>query len=136
MPHHPPRVLQILAELERHGPFESRMQFAIAAAEILLGSIVLPVRRRMHLVERLVVPVRNQVARPLPSARIARDCSPRAALHVAFADRSEDHTSELQSRSDLVCRLLLEKKKKIKPPVGTANLIPVCYGCPRPATSV
>src|SRR5206468_4379999 len=28
--------------------------------------------------------------------------------------RSEDHTSELQSRSDLVCRLLLEKKKKQK----------------------
>src|SRR2546421_5652920 len=27
-------------------------------------------------------------------------------------DRSEEHTSELQSRSDLVCRLLLEKKKK------------------------
>src|SRR2546428_8342353 len=28
------------------------------------------------------------------------------------AVRSEEHTSELQSRSDLVCRLLLEKKKK------------------------
>src|SRR5690349_23987929 len=28
------------------------------------------------------------------------------------ADRSEEHTSELQSRRDLVCRLLLEKKKK------------------------
>src|SRR5206468_11043629 len=28
-------------------------------------------------------------------------------------ERSEEHTSELQSRSDLVCRLLLEKKKKI-----------------------
>src|SRR5690349_24010668 len=28
-------------------------------------------------------------------------------------DRSEEHTSELQSRRDLVCRLLLEKKKKI-----------------------
>src|SRR5690349_25086356 len=27
--------------------------------------------------------------------------------------RSEEHTSELQSRRDLVCRLLLEKKKKI-----------------------
>src|SRR5206468_7340878 len=27
--------------------------------------------------------------------------------------RSEEHTSELQSRSDIVCRLLLEKKKKI-----------------------
>src|SRR2546421_8717993 len=29
------------------------------------------------------------------------------------ARRSEEHTSELQSRSDLVCRLLLEKKKNI-----------------------
>ena len=28
--------------------------------------------------------------------------------------RSEEHTSELQSHSDLVCRLLLEKKKKMK----------------------
>src|SRR5216683_616902 len=32
----------------------------------------------------------------------------------AIALRSEEHTSELQSRSDLVCRLLLEKKKKTK----------------------
>src|SRR5438067_7531604 len=31
---------------------------------------------------------------------------------TAFALRSEEHTSELQSRFDLVCRLLLEKKKK------------------------
>src|SRR2546427_3803859 len=30
------------------------------------------------------------------------------------ADRSEEHTSELQSQSNLVCRLLLEKKKNIK----------------------
>src|SRR3712207_8219869 len=31
-----------------------------------------------------------------------------------LAERSEEHTSELQSRQYLVCRLLLEKKKKIK----------------------
>src|SRR2546430_5057745 len=31
----------------------------------------------------------------------------------AFAARSEEHTSELQSQSNLVCRLLLEKKKKL-----------------------
>src|SRR2546430_16337672 len=31
--------------------------------------------------------------------------------------RSEEHTSELQSQSNLVCRLLLEKKKKINSPV-------------------
>src|SRR3712207_7972630 len=35
-------------------------------------------------------------------------------LWVAQRARSEEHTSELQSRQYLVCRLLLEKKKKIK----------------------
>src|SRR2546428_13263874 len=35
-----------------------------------------------------------------------------AVLSNKVNDRSEEHTSELQSRSDLVCRLLLEKKKK------------------------
>src|SRR2546421_2649227 len=34
-----------------------------------------------------------------------------AAVLLDEAARSEEHTSELQSRSDLVCRLLLEKKK-------------------------
>src|SRR5699024_12226018 len=37
----------------------------------------------------------------------------RARVRLRFDDmRSEEHTSELQSRFDLVCRLLLEKKKK------------------------
>src|SRR5260221_2766660 len=35
-----------------------------------------------------------------------------ARLVIAPVCRSEEHTSELQSHSDLVCRLLLEKKKK------------------------
>src|SRR2546428_8642368 len=38
------------------------------------------------------------------------------AVRIGFPvliKRSEEHTSELQSRSDLVCRLLLEKKKNI-----------------------
>src|SRR5437868_10374304 len=37
-----------------------------------------------------------------------------ALSHVRADDRSEEHTSELQSRFDLVCRLLLEKKKHSK----------------------
>src|SRR3712207_7907999 len=46
--------------------------------------------------------------RPCDTARLA------TALQVAYngALRSEEHTSELQSRQYLVCRLLLEKKKK------------------------
>src|SRR5438874_4334512 len=43
--------------------------------------------------------------------------SPESRFHFALttrSTRSEEHTSELQSRRDLVCRLLLEKKKKKK----------------------
>src|SRR5688572_31623022 len=36
---------------------------------------------------------------------------PRLAVGERFVPRSEEHTSELQSQSNLVCRLLLEKKK-------------------------
>src|SRR5690349_22132326 len=39
---------------------------------------------------------------------------PREAAARRHHGRSEEHTSELQSRRDLVCRLLLEKKKKKK----------------------
>src|SRR2546428_5443294 len=43
----------------------------------------------------------------------AHACKMGARRHrVETEGRSEEHTSELQSRSDLVCRLLLEKKKK------------------------
>src|SRR5260221_9009741 len=48
---------------------------------------------------------------PLPPSAIPgreEECSPAPDL---FWLRSEEHTSELQSHSDLVCRLLLEKKK-------------------------
>src|SRR2546421_2820477 len=37
---------------------------------------------------------------------------PSTMRSMILGGRSEEHTSELQSRSDLVCRLLLEKKKK------------------------
>src|SRR5437588_1613219 len=37
------------------------------------------------------------------------------APRLLGGERSEEHTSELQSHSDLVCRLLLEKKKKQRP---------------------
>src|SRR5438034_6093315 len=51
--------------------------------------------------------------------------SPRPLSRDA-APRSEEHTSELQSHSDLVCRLLLEKKKKIRysPPSPQRHLNP------------
>src|SRR3989449_7885063 len=39
---------------------------------------------------------------------------PQVLVGLSFGGRSEEHTSELQSRLHLVCRLLLEKKKKQK----------------------
>src|SRR5215217_8620563 len=44
-----------------------------------------------------------------------------AAGRRAGGLRSEEHTSELQSRQYLVCRLLLEKKKTAHPPVCTSK---------------
>src|SRR5438034_3009474 len=40
--------------------------------------------------------------------------------------RSEEHTSELQSHSDLVCRLLLEKKKKTQKKIHTNTKQHIC----------
>src|SRR5690606_39478219 len=49
------------------------------------------------------------------TARRAADRSPPSTPCSPKARRSEEHTSELQSRENLVCRLLLEKKKKHRP---------------------
>src|SRR5438105_5913461 len=50
---------------------------------------------------------------PLPSRTMGASSSTLAGVKpFSSAARSEEHTSELQSRVDLVCRLLLEKKKK------------------------
>src|SRR3989440_145216 len=51
----------------------------------------------------------REIVQTLPTSRGALD---NPLLRAVEPLRSEEHTSELQSRSDLVCRLLLEKKKK------------------------
>src|SRR2546430_13571968 len=51
-------------------------------------------------------------ARPSVTWAASDATSDEAAIFAG--DRSEEHTSELQSQSNLVCRLLLEKKKKIR----------------------
>src|SRR5690554_7528389 len=47
----------------------------------------------------------------------------------ALAGRSEEHTSELQSRPHLVCRLLLEKKKKKKKKKYSSKIIKTKQNC-------
>src|SRR5699024_12232217 len=58
-------------------------------------------------------PVTSRSSRTTPASPKRRKSRPKAELNTT-RDRSEEHTSELQSRFDLVCRLLLEKKHKTK----------------------
>src|SRR2546430_5466356 len=54
---------------------------------------------------------RSARTRSFPTCTFGRACRRRSAAALRLL-RSEEHTSELQSQSNLVCRLLLEKKKK------------------------
>src|SRR5256886_13235803 len=83
-------------------------------------------RSRAGLRERVKVmvggaPVSQAFADEIGADGYARDSN---LAVVRAKTRSEEHTSELQSQSNLVCRLLLEKKKKKHRHVGC---IEICY---------
>src|SRR5699024_11395706 len=63
-----------------------------------------------RLLPREEAPTRRRAAVVMPTAaRASRELN--TGRRAEAATRSEEHTSELQSRFDIVCRLLLEKKK-------------------------
>src|SRR5690349_25005453 len=63
------------------------------------------------------LPIFQHTSLSLVSSRGAPRCSSHKFFRTghALTHRSEEHTSELQSRRDLVCRLLLEKKNNRNP---------------------
>src|SRR2546422_8549595 len=77
-------------------------------------STLFPTRRSSDLAARFAG---QRAAQPPPSERYERRMR-------CFPERSEEHTSELQSRLHLVCRLLLEKKKKKIDPALTVHTRP------------
>src|SRR5207253_4874314 len=105
-----------------HSSLSSSFFFSSSAAQPDLPSF--PTRRSSdlhHVVDRLELPLdvalddvegrfRGVALRGVPAPRhvVARE----GRRHGSVLRRSEEHTSELQSRGHLVCRLLLEKKKK------------------------
>src|SRR5438094_6782107 len=85
---------------------------------------------------RSVLDAATQTNLDLVESRGARDTSLLAVLDRTMTPRSEEHTSELQSPYDLVCRLLLEKKKKTKcHQAYTTRPFPYCIntGAARPS---
>src|SRR5256886_5003122 len=69
--------------------------------------------------EFLFVPPGEVLATARDRSAIPYDVPDVELTHVG--ERSEEHTSELQSQSNLVCRLLLEKKKKPVKPVSSRD---------------
>src|SRR2546430_13355372 len=61
----------------------------------------------------LIMIANPRLSQPCGVARTARSIN--ASSEQITTRRSEEHTSELQSQSNLVCRLLLEKKKRNAP---------------------
>src|SRR5438034_4856306 len=83
---------------------------ALAAGSVVRTFSTLSLRRR-----RASSPGKGAKSRAIAAPTIAPSSRPSASVPTIAPSewpRSEEHTSELQSHSDLVCRLLLEKKKQ------------------------
>src|SRR5690625_7027205 len=87
----------------------------VAAAEARLQTLSeLLDRYRPLWQERSFHRLQPEWGRQWPELLAALDALPLATAEALQQRRSEEHTSELQSRGHLVCRLLLEKKKNNK----------------------
>src|SRR5258707_4353870 len=119
-------ALSILVAIVTHG---ARLQVSIIelkgpCGNVLAGRLLGSSRARIEdLVElgfcrflkagmQRIACVVHQVVEPVASPALQQ--TPSGIVRQASTLRSEEHTSELQSRQYLVCRLLLEKKKKKK----------------------
>src|SRR2546427_9250845 len=98
------RLFPSLGPLERLAPARLELGALRGLHRVCKATVDLPLRRDLL----LVLPVADGQSREIRRAQ-------RRGLGDFRSDdgnsRSEEHTSELQSQSNLVCRLLLEKKK-------------------------
>src|SRR5438105_12916376 len=93
----------------------TRSEMAPTARTAACGGVIIALKASTLYIPKLLsvkVPPIMSAGRSLPA--LARSVNSRRSeeISVIFKVRSEEHTSELQSRVDLVCRLLLEKKKE------------------------
>src|SRR2546429_1415913 len=101
-----------------------------ASSERLKRPMRLGTSRPARLATPISVPVASNSSTRKNTSTTLRMPPVSADLMSSCRKRSEEHTSELQSRLHLVCRLLLEKKKKLEKyrPIQVSSYSPhVCY---------
>src|SRR5690606_41724762 len=104
--------IPLLTLLSRFSPFSFVCQYSLSYVVVLLFFFLLtrrPPRSTLFPYTTLFRSMKDKALRQQLLKRIDR-----VERRLGFTERSEEHTSELQSRENLVCRLLLEKKKKHK----------------------
>src|SRR2546427_7021417 len=98
----PSRLLRLVPSRGHDAPHLADAHLAVASVRVVLGSL-----------QRVADVLDPDLIDDVESAVELRGIAPVHLADVAVQQRrSEEHTSELQSQSNLVCRLLLEKKKR------------------------
>src|SRR2546430_11749570 len=90
-------------DVEEVGVRRPRREQVAAAREVVIGVVVVEPSTRVR---------SPAFERPAVDDRAGGVCRSIGSVGAGGEDRSEEHTSELQAQSNLVCRLLLEKKKR------------------------
>src|SRR5439155_14743805 len=90
--------------LRARGPAQYRCRACLASGALARATRSSPFRRRR-------LPLLSSAPQGSPGST-STPCQHAGVEGVGGVERSEEHTSELQSRGHLVCRLLLEKKKE------------------------
>src|SRR2546422_7117340 len=107
-PHTLPLLLVFVIALVSDGHAQTSTVAEIDALRAEIDALKADYDQRLQALERQFAALQSQ-AQPAPATQTpATTAAPPQTAEV----RSEEHTSELQSRLHLVCRLLLEKKKR------------------------
>src|SRR5205814_1075896 len=86
LPHqHLQTIAQLAINPQRRGRLKAAVDHAVLAAWVLAGAVVFPLRVVHEALERGVVLVRDEVARPFPTFDVSRRVAPRGARQLALA---------------------------------------------------
>src|SRR5262249_57651308 len=111
----PPKYFQVALDIWKFFFLKSLKEYSDkhrALAAQLSGTTLSAVESSVKRSEHLAEPLNAAGLVRLKKQLVEKDCNGLKRTRPAAFNRSEEHTSELQSLTNLVCRLLLEKKKQ------------------------